>query len=295
MRTPTLHPVALRGLLASLVIFLLGTSLMTFYRFADSATDENLFASPPTNYFVVRPIPASTFLKDHGKTIPDTIPTGAYLFRVNGPRDLLSAFKGFPADSVVYVRAYTPPLRTSSQLFNVRVKALRDTANFRLLEDHVVVVDVTPGGASDRAGMHLLDRIVAINGQKFTNAQEADLLMRQGQSGKALDYDIVRDDVPMRLHVTMAAFGFPLPVLIMSLTGLVIFAVGSFILLKRPQLIAARLVGLDLVLIGFFFSMVYVQRDVGPSWFSLMRSVMFAASFALIFPVSRHACGVLPP
>jgi serine phosphatase RsbU (regulator of sigma subunit) len=294
MRTPTLHPLALRGLLASLVIFLLGTSIVTFYRFADSATDENLFVSPPANYFVVRPIPALIFLKDHGENIQDTIPTGVYLFRVNGPTDLLSAFKDFPADTVVYVRAFTPLQRISSKLFNVRVKALRDTANYRLLENHVVVVDVTQGGASDRAGMQVLDRIVAINGQKFTNSQEADLLMRQGQSGKALDYDIVRADVPMRLHVTMAAFGFPLPVLIMSLTGLVIFAVGSFILLKRPQLIAARLVGLELVLIGFFFSMVYVQRDVGASWFSLMRSVMYAASFALIFPVSRHAAAYFP-
>jgi serine phosphatase RsbU (regulator of sigma subunit) len=289
-----MHALALRGLLASLVILLLGTSLVTFYRFADSATDENLFVSPPAAYFVVRPIPAVAFQQEHGKTIPDTIPAGVYLFRVNGPKDLLSGFTGFPADTVVYVRAFSPLSRTSNKLFNVRVRALRDTANYRLLENHVVVVDVTPGGASDRAGMHVLDRIIAINGQKFTNSQEADLLMRQGQSGKALDYDILRDDVPMRLHVTMAAFGFPLPVLIMSLTGLLIFAVGSFILLKRPQLIAARLVGLDLVLIGFFFSMMYVQRDVGPSWFSLMRSVMFAASFALIFPVSRHTAAYFP-
>ncbi|HNX98783.1 MAG TPA: PDZ domain-containing protein, partial [Candidatus Aminicenantes bacterium] len=45
----------------------------------------------------------------------------------------------------------------------------------------IKVIQVTPGGASDRAGMKAGDEIVAINGQRFRDAMEADQIMRRHQ------------------------------------------------------------------------------------------------------------------
>ena len=55
----------------------------------------------------------------------------------------------------------------------------------RSIDNTVLVMQVTPGGASDRAGMLPGDVITRINGQGFSGALDADRIMRASQVGRS--------------------------------------------------------------------------------------------------------------
>ena len=66
----------------------------------------------------------------------------------------------------------------------VPTAGLRDA--LRSIENTVVVMQVTPGGASARAGMQPGDVITRINGQGFAGAFDADRIMRTSQSAASV-------------------------------------------------------------------------------------------------------------
>jgi len=193
------------------------------------------------------------------------------------------------------VRAYRPAL-DANLVFRVATRELSKGMAITL-PTSVVVIDVTPGGASDRAGMKVGDMITRINDKEFQDAQGADLLLRRGVSGKASTYDVVRDGQSITLHVTLAEFGFALSLLIFCLAGLVYIASGLFIALKRPTIVAALTMGLWFILIGFFISVVAIRAEPDRTLFTVLRDILkvygayLGAAFAfhtiLLFPWER--------
>jgi S1-C subfamily serine protease len=64
------------------------------------------------------------------------------------------------------------------------------------------VIAITEAGASDRAGMRVGDLIEKINGHSFRNIFAADSILRSGQEGKVLQYQVIRGEKTLLLDVT---------------------------------------------------------------------------------------------
>ena len=285
------------GLFAAYFLAVAGTN---FYRYASSPTDENLFTDPKSDLYFIQSIPA-TLVKSSSEqplqVVPESINVGDLLTMVDGVitrsrSELNSAIETAGDDSLLTVNVQRLA-ENRSYRYKVRKSSL-SRSTLRDLTPAALVIAVTENGASDRAGMEVGDLIMRINGQSFNNANHADKILRQAQTGKAIEYDILRDNQHLTLHVTLAAFGMPIFFLSLVLAGLVYMGVGVFIGLQRPQHIAARLVGLFFLLLGFALAVGPIQRDVQEDLVTHVRTFSFVFALFLAFAVSLHSHHYFP-
>jgi phosphoserine phosphatase RsbU/P len=243
-----------------IAVYLLSITFINFYRFGSIPTDENWFTTTPSKIYITKSFPALLIEPTEDKTQPpnfnpDSIRTGNLILAVN--KNFVGKFnqteqigRFIPDDSVFVVSIFQLENRKTKYRYLVKKSALPDSF-FRILPFTAHVFDVIEGGASDRAGMKVGDLIVRINGENFTDVWEADGIMRSARAGKTVDYEIIRDNNTITLHVTLARFGFDTSALIAFISGILILSVGIFIALKSPQFKAARLVGLFMLMFGF--------------------------------------------
>ncbi|MEX1276510.1 MAG: SpoIIE family protein phosphatase [Bacteroidota bacterium] len=281
------HPNQFRlffSLLAS-ALFLLAS--VAVYRVASTPTDENLFTNPPSNIYVTQSVPGTT----------DTMSVGDLLVSVNGkfingPDGLNKALN--EAESAPVKVEVHRPTRTRRVTMAIDPDRLRG-AFFRRLDPTAMVIAVTHGGASDRAGMHVGDFIMTINGQRFKNSLDADRIMREGQVGKAIAYEVLRNNEVVTLHVALATFGMPIASFAMTVSGLLIFFSGVFFGLVRPRFAAARLSGLAYLSIGFFAMVILNSRGgLATGTFDTIRNGALLLTFFLAFPFSFHSSHYFP-
>ena len=206
------HPNQFRLLFGLLAAALFALAAGTVYEVASRPTDENIFTNANSNLYVIKNMPiveSSGVATEGGKEI---LP-GDLVIAVNGkPMDDsvdLSKEIASTTDSLLRVTVYrfSPGLKAS---FLVSKRSL--TGEYiRDIGPAARVIAVTEGGASDRAGMKVGDLIIRINGRTFKNSIEADQILAEGQIGKDLIYDVVRDNQVLSLHVIIAAIGVPFP------------------------------------------------------------------------------------
>lgn len=261
------HPQLFRFLFGVILIYLFGMAAQNFYHAASSPTDENWFGSSPSKLYIIKNFPGQLanytagFKKGSPQPVPqDSVQIGDLLLTINRqkPDSLAVAYRALQKDSNSVLHVFRP---RRNEILTYRVaKAAVPDSFLRPIPPTAYVYEVFKDGASERAGMKVGDLIFRINGRTFRNSGEADQILRSGQSGKAIAYDVIRDNRVVTLPVTLARFGVSIPLLVMCLSGLVYFGVGIFIALQRPQIKAARLLGLALLLIGFFMMVVMTQR-----------------------------------
>ena len=165
----------------------------------------------------MRGFPAERFDEATGLYVSDSVRVGDLPMTANE--------KSFP--SLKEAQAYINSLADTSLItFNLfRTSSEEQEMTYRLqkrlfpsdavmeLQPTAWVIEVTPGGASDRAGMKVGNFITRINRQTFTSVTEADRILRQGQIGKTIEYEVLRDNQTLTLHVTLASFGFQIGIL----------------------------------------------------------------------------------
>jgi serine phosphatase RsbU (regulator of sigma subunit) len=292
------NPNIFRLIFFLLISYAVGISAITIVHFGTSPTDENLFTNPVSNLYLLAPIPVlqgypdeSTFL------IGGSIPAHNLLVSINGTKvrtlqelhDVQSSLALAPPFEVTVHHLREEESRTyridGPSVKNIHCRELTPTA---------YVIDIATDGASDRAGMRIGDLIQRINGQSFANVFVADSILRTGQTGKELAYDILRDNKELRLHVTLASFGFPFPMLVAVISGLVFLSVGFFLGLKRPRIKAARILGLLFVAQGFFLTNMFIRRDLGLGGFALYINLTLLISLAITFPLYAHSLWYFP-
>lgn len=276
------------GLLAAILVV---TALITFYNFTSSPTDENIFTDSPGKLMFARPleIPSDNVSIDEGDIL---VAFNGIKGKDKTPEEMRQAILRIPQDSVVRLEV-NQSRKMKYGKFKVPAGSLRDMV-FLPVDSTVIVTIVAPGGASDRAGMLPGDVIEKINGQRFSNAQEADRILRRARSGGSFTYDILRGSNRLTLNVVLAAFGIPLATLILSLAGFVYLGIGAFIALKRPQLRAARLLGLSFMLIGFVIAVWVIRRDPDPTPFVVARAVGIGLALFFGIAVSWHSGTYFP-
>ncbi len=289
------HPNQFRLAFGIFTGYLCVLAAITFYQIATRPTDENLFANPQSNLYVTKNIPATLVTGKRGPT-DNEIRLGDLIVAVDrmsvADQDVLQKELARTPDStaeITVVRFKTGDKRvyrvTKHQLTEGIVRDLGPTAR---------VIDVTAGGASDRAGMNVGDLILRINGQNFKNSTDADRILAEGQIGKDLVYDVLRDNEVLSLHVIIAAIGVAFPVLVSTLSGLVFFAIGVFLGLVRPRYIAARLISLAFVACGFFIIVVLIRRGYILSTFDVVRNITMVVVLYFAIPLLIHASHYFP-
>jgi phosphoserine phosphatase RsbU/P len=296
MKILIVHPLVLRALLGVLALLLFASTAVTLLNFASSPTDENVFADTRTkmNLYVTREVPAVPLKPGRGREgwqsgIPggDAIMVGDLINLVNKttvttPEEFRRALEAIPGDSAAVVYVYRA---TEGIFIPYRVeKRNLEASSPRFIDKFIEVTLVAPGGASDRAGMKVGDLIVRLNGKQFKDVQEADMILRRDKSGHTIQYDVIRGNELLTLHVTLATFGIPLATLMMCLSGIFMMGTGAFVMLKKPDLRAARTVGLGLLLLGYAIAVQFIRRDVDRNLFIVARdaSVGFATIIGII-------------
>ncbi|NUN68495.1 MAG: SpoIIE family protein phosphatase [Bacteroidetes bacterium] len=291
---------------AAILLFsgLLVLAVMTFYGFFSTPTDENIFQNAPTRFMAVRAFPAShisskPFAGGASVAAPlplDSVRNGDLIMTINNGsvktmKDAYAAIDRSPGDEVRF-EILRPSLNT---LYTVtaRREALPEQFIVRL-PDYVYVIDVTAGGASDRGGMKKGDLILRINQQEFTNAFEADRVLRLGQIGRSLKYEILRDNRFMVMNIELAKYGVSISALMFTLSGLIWMVIGLSIVVMRPKLLAARLVGFGFLLIGFFIATLVVRRDFFLTPEVILRQLVIGLSYVLGTAFLFHATHYFP-
>lgn len=292
-------------LLASILVMFAAT---TFFNFASMPTDENLFMDVPSSVavrtpFAAVPLGVRPFLGTGG--FGGAYATGDSVLT----NDLLLSIGRSPVRTMETCRRVLAGLTDDTttiailrlnELHTIRWSVHRsDLVPERFVEQppSVLVCDVAQGGASDRAGMKSGDFIVRINGVGFSTSTEADLLMRQGTSGKANAYEVSRNGTLLTLNVVLARFGFSLGALTFFLSGMVYILIGTFLGLKRPNFFSARMLALWMISLGYFIAIVAIRREPSSSLFVVSRNVLgvyacflgtvFAFHAAIVFPWQR--------
>lgn len=281
------YPQQFRTLIVILGALFFGMATYNVYRYASTPTDENWFDNTPSHLYVVKSFPAQRLNVKFGaaQTLrQDSIQVGDLLLtiaerRVDEVDRVAKILQTLPADSNFLVQIFRPQ-HNEKQTYRVAKNAVPDSF-LRRIPTTAKVTAVFKDGASDRAGMRVGDLIFRINQQGFKNHLEADAILRRGQSGKSVVYDIIRDNREISLQVKLARFGISIPILILSLCGLAFMATGAFIGLQRPQIKAARLLGLALLLTGYCLAVMMVQRDFFNTPFVVARFITMAVSLCL--------------
>jgi serine phosphatase RsbU (regulator of sigma subunit) len=268
-------------------------SIATAYRYGSGTTDENWFRNAPSRIYVVQTIPT---LADPRDVHPDSIRAGDMLIEVAGTRPIstphalaiLHAVQDSTLDVTTYQLKQDRPVKyrvAKSALTSDRLRDLPPTAH---------VFDVIGGGASDRAGMMVGDLILRINGKSFRNVTEADSIMRQAQVGKTIDYEILRDNQILILHVTLATFGISLGFLVMFMAGFIWMGTGAFIGLRQPNLAGARLLGLAFVSFGYALSTIIIRPLPNDAFLMFVRGTTSPLAVLLSLPLWFHASHYFP-
>lgn len=298
------HPQLFRFLFGALLIYLCGIAAQNFYHSASSPTDENWFGNSPSKLYIIKSFPGQLenytagFKKGSQQSAPhDSILVGDLLLTIN--RQKLDSLAG--AQQILRVSQKDSSLvlhvfrSQRKEILSYRVsKAAVPDSFLRPIPPTAYVYEVFKNGASDRAGMKVGDLIFRINGRTFRNSHEADQILRHGQTGKTIAYDVIRDNQVVALPVKLARFGVSIPLLIMCLSGLAYLGVGAFIALQRSQIKAARLLGLAFVLVGFFMMVVMAQRYEAANTFTSTRGFTVVAGLLLGIAVWFHSVHYFP-
>ncbi len=284
-------------------IALLIIAAVTFSIFISSPTDENVFRDVSARLMFVKTIngqllsgkPFTGFRSDIKRHGIDSLRTGDLILKINGgepktTKDIYEMVSNGPKESRFEI--LRPSLNYVFE-FKVDRSAINDDA-FIKLPNYAYVTDVIPNGASDRAGMNAGDLIIRINEKEFKNSTEADQILRSGQIGKSLKYDVLRNNEIKTLQVILAKFGIQFSILIFCLSGFVVMIVGSFIVISRPNIFSAKLIGLGLLYLGFFMSVMLVRRIEILTPLVLTRNILMGAAYAIGIAFIFHSTHYFP-
>jgi len=289
------HPNQFRLAFGLFAGYLFVLAALTFYQIATRPTDENLFTNPQSNLLVTNQIPATLLTAKRGSN-DGTICLGDLIIGVDrmSVMDRANLLRELARTSDTTAEITVVRFKTSDKrVYRVAKNELTESA-VRDIGPTARVIEVTAGGASDRAGMHVGDLILRINGQSFKNATEADRILAEGQIGKDLVYDVLRDNEVLSLHVTIAAIGVAFPVLVSTFSGLAFFAVGIFLGLVRPRHVAARLSSLTFMAFGYFIIVFLIRRGYIVSTFDIVRNITMVVVLYFAVALSIHVSHYFP-
>lgn len=284
----------------SLIIILLGiifyVATINFLGTATSPTDENLFADPLSRFYLTEELDVvdSTGNKSGIQIKPGSLVLSIGNHKLVDSKDLNVILNNFNKNKLISILTFDPYKKESIEAL-IKFDEIKN-GTFLYLPSVVFVVDVIEGGASDRAGMLEGDLIIRINGQEFKNMFEADRLLQKTSTGQATTYDVLRKNKLVSLELIPVKIGFPIVQILQHITALLFIILGSFIVLKRPKITAALILGLGLILLGSFYtiSLGRINLFTGLNFFSIIRSALLYISIHFGIALLIHSTFYFP-
>ncbi|MFC2130160.1 SpoIIE family protein phosphatase [Bacteroidota bacterium] len=289
-----------RIIIAVISIFLLVLVTINFVRTITTKTDQNLYAEPPSRYYITKSFEAE--ISDWGKKITrkGMLNPGNLIIKVNDSvpenvKVLYNLINETPEDKKIKFLFIDNKdinkdfVRRGFFTYKVaKIEKSKIPEDFILfLSSAVIIGHVEKDGASDRAGVQIGDYIVKVNGESFKTALEANKFVQESEKGSYLTYDILRDNNFIECKVEIAKYEISFNYLILFIIGLVYFAFGIFLAESRPNFIAARFLGLAFILIGYYISAFLIPlRMYGHFQYHIY--FLFTLSTAFGFPVLVH-------
>ncbi|MFP4543648.1 MAG: SpoIIE family protein phosphatase [Candidatus Kapaibacterium sp.] len=291
-----------RLIYSALLLLLTAMACLNFYRNASSPHDENFYQTPPSNFYVSEKINTYKIIhnKNENALKSSSIPPGSYIMAIKGnvPAGMKDLSETLESDNdSIHIKAFN--VETWQMEEHISGNRNLDTSKIIYIDGAALIIGLSEGGASDRAGMKRGDLIYRVNGREFKNIFQADSMMRSFESGDIIRYDVLRGNKTIRLDVKLARFGVQFITLTLFISGILYMATGAFLSFKRPKIKAARVTGMAFTLIGFYLAAMYNNAPLAQSEiFSVLRVhllvitiyiglVIFLHSYYL-FPVERR-------
>jgi len=265
------------------VSLLLSTILYNFIRNSTAKTDENQFIDPVSRFYITREIPvysSATNIEFATDTIkPGYMLTGINNVTIKDTNDLKNALNNLQKSKYADLKVITKIIELGNYTQNTyKVKIEDIKRNFvRYLHSATYVIQVMPGGASDKAGLKEGDYIIKLNDKEFKNALEADSQMRNYNSDKPASYQILRNNRVTVVELNLVKYGIPFLMLIQMITSLIFLSIGSFIAISKPRIKAALLIGLGLIFFSVNISNIIISVADTPILVNY-RNILFLCS-----------------
>jgi serine phosphatase RsbU (regulator of sigma subunit) len=250
------NPKQFRIIVSAITALILALSIVLFYKNASSTTDENTFGEVPSHIYINKSFPAA--LNDADVAVndfPDTVRSGTIILEINGSKpksldEILESFDTINDDGLIQmtITNFKGNVMTTKR-FTTK-KSLLPEDFIITLPNSLLIFTVVKDGASDRAGILPGDIITKINGSPIKSTYISDKILRSAESGSTINYQILREGKSFDIQVTLAQFGVPFGNLIMFINSIIFLAFGAFIALSRPNIKAARLLGIAFILVS---------------------------------------------
>ncbi len=239
-----------RFLILTIALFFAGSGFYNFFRNISLPTDENIFTDPPSKIVVLNKIAGYRHSSD--TTFTDSIPVGSIIITIEGfsiqdTNDVKRIVRKFN-DDLMKVEIFDRHLLLRRFVLASAISLVN--SEYRKLESAVLVIFVKPAGASDLAGIKPGDLILAINGQSFGSAIEADRILIESSADSSSDYLLLRGINEIHREVQLAAFGINFFTLFRILVALIYIAFSVFYALAKPKFYPTRLLAFALLLLG---------------------------------------------
>ncbi len=154
------------------------------------------------------------------------------------------------------------------------------------LNEGLLIVEVVPGGVSDQAGIKNEDILIAINGIKFKDINEAQNILNSFETDEIVEYTVIRDNVIFKTNLRVFKI-FNVLFLIFSLLGFGFLVIAFLVGYSKPKELASQLffflgcaasLGFSIIgVINFFIGTPGVLTN------SLLGQVFFYALFVHFF------------
>ncbi|MEO8446308.1 MAG: SpoIIE family protein phosphatase [bacterium] len=112
--------------------------------------------------------------------------------------------------------------------------------NGQKLEEGLFIVQIVPGGVSDKAGIKDGDILIAINGEKFKNINEAQGTLNNFTTDEVIEYTIIRDNSILNVSLKVYKI-FNILFLIFSLLGFGFLIIGFLVGYSKPKELSSQL------------------------------------------------------
>ena len=250
----------------------------------------------------------------------DTIPVGSFLKKINE-----KSFDNFE-DYQNTIKSINPVSSITLTIFNISKAKLLvdlDTQNsIDSLSDNYVVLKsdlpddfirfipsgsfigyIVPQGATDRAGLKAGDVLFTIkdNEIKFLENDNKEIMtidflkyFRNLPKDEAIPYKILRSNETQIINVWLSTFGIPTITFFVLICGLSIFILGIFYGLKRPKFIAARIISVAFVILGFEISSSLTINPPDFDLFSFLILLFNNLALIIFLPILFHSLFYFP-
>ena len=136
--------------------------------------------------------------------------------------------------SIVFIRTMFTERMTSDDCLWV------PELNGNKLNEGLYIVQILPGGVSDIAGIKEGDILIAINGNKFKNINEAQDILNGFESNDLIEYTIIRDNTIIKKDLRVLKI-FNIVFLIFSLLGFGFLVISFLVGYSKPKELSSQL------------------------------------------------------